>query len=54
MLDRVKARRLDRSGQFALIAALEAWADAGLSDGVASGDVDAERLAWRWPPASVA
>ena len=36
VLDRVKARRLDRSGQFALIAALEAWADAGLSDGVAA------------------
>jgi 3-oxoacyl-[acyl-carrier-protein] synthase II len=31
VLDRVKARRLDRSGQFALIAALEAWADAGLA-----------------------
>jgi 3-oxoacyl-[acyl-carrier-protein] synthase II len=44
VLDRVKARRLDRSGQFALIAALEAWADAGLSDGVAGGAVDPERL----------
>jgi len=41
VLDRVKARRLDRSGQFALIAALEAWADSGLAD---SGDVDPERL----------
>jgi 3-oxoacyl-[acyl-carrier-protein] synthase II len=40
VLDRVKARRLDRSGQFALIAALEAWADAGLAD----GGVDPERL----------
>jgi 3-oxoacyl-[acyl-carrier-protein] synthase II len=30
VLDRVKARRLDRSGQLALVAALEAWADAGL------------------------
>jgi 3-oxoacyl-[acyl-carrier-protein] synthase II len=29
VLDRVKARRLDRSGQLALVAALEAWADAG-------------------------
>ena len=44
VLDRVKARRLDRSGQFALIAALEAWADAGLVDGVAGGTVDPERL----------
>ena len=44
VLDRVKARRLDRSGQFALIAALEAWADAGLIDGVAGGAVDPERL----------
>ena len=44
VLDRVKARRLDRSGQFALIAALEAWADAGLTDGVAGGVVDPERL----------
>ena len=44
VLDRVKARRLDRSGQFALIAALEAWADAGLVDGVAGGAVDPERL----------
>jgi 3-oxoacyl-[acyl-carrier-protein] synthase II len=41
VLDRVKARRLDRSGQFALIAANEAWADAGLAD----AEVDAERLA---------
>src|SRR5688572_18510694 len=41
VLDRVKARRLDRSGQFALIAANEAWADAGLGD----AGVDSERLA---------
>jgi 3-oxoacyl-[acyl-carrier-protein] synthase II len=32
VLDRVKARRLDRSGQFALVAALEAWQDSGLAD----------------------
>ena len=44
VLERVKARRLDRSGQFALIAALEAWADAGLADSVQNGDLDAERL----------
>ncbi|WP_031518252.1 beta-ketoacyl-[acyl-carrier-protein] synthase family protein [Streptomyces sp. NRRL F-5123] len=30
VLDRVEARRLDRSAQFALVAAREAWADAGL------------------------
>jgi 3-oxoacyl-[acyl-carrier-protein] synthase II len=30
VLDRVKARRLDRSSQFAMVAAMEAWADAGL------------------------
>ncbi len=41
VLDRVKARRMDRSTQFAMVAAQEAWADAGLSD----GDVDPERLA---------
>ncbi len=29
VLQRVKARRLDRSGQLALVAALQAWADAG-------------------------
>jgi 3-oxoacyl-[acyl-carrier-protein] synthase II len=40
VLDRVKARRLDRSAQFAMVAAMEAWADAGLSD----ADVDGDRL----------
>src|SRR4051812_42418493 len=30
VLERVKARRLDRSSQFAMVAAMEAWADAGL------------------------
>jgi 3-oxoacyl-[acyl-carrier-protein] synthase II len=40
VLDRVKARRLDRSGQLAMVAALEAWADSGLAD----GEVDSERL----------
>ena len=29
VLPRVQARRLDRSGQFAMIAAREAWSDAG-------------------------
>src|SRR3712207_4264639 len=41
VLERVKARRLDRSGQLALVAALEAWTDAGLND----ADLDAERVA---------
>jgi 3-oxoacyl-[acyl-carrier-protein] synthase II len=38
MIDRVQARRLDRFEQFALIAAREAWADAG------APEVDPERL----------
>jgi 3-oxoacyl-[acyl-carrier-protein] synthase II len=37
-LERVQARRLDRCEQFALVAAREAWADAG------QPEVDAERL----------
>ncbi|MET3963385.1 3-oxoacyl-[acyl-carrier-protein] synthase II [Marmoricola sp. OAE513] len=40
VLDRVKARRLDRSAQLAMVAAIEAWADSGLAD----AGVDAERL----------
>ena len=32
VLDRVEARRMDRSGQFALIAAREAWAHTGAPD----------------------
>lgn len=40
VLDRVKARRLDRSAQFAMIAADQAWEDAGISE----GDVDPDRL----------
>lgn len=40
-LDRVAARRLDRSTQLALIAAAEAWHDAGYQD---RGDVDPLRL----------
>ncbi len=38
VLDRVQARRLDRCEQFALVAAREAWADAG------SPEVDPDRL----------
>ncbi|QBX56652.1 beta-ketoacyl-ACP synthase II [Nocardioides seonyuensis] len=41
VLDRVKARRMDRSTQFAMVAAQEAWADAALGE----GQVDPERLA---------
>jgi 3-oxoacyl-[acyl-carrier-protein] synthase II len=41
VLERVKARRLDRSGQLAMVAALEAWADAGLDE---SDDLDHERV----------
>ena len=40
VLERVKARRLDRSSQFAMVAAMEAWRDAGLED----AEVDRERL----------
>ena len=42
VLERVKARRLDRSGQLALVAAQEAWADCGLAE--AESGVDPERL----------
>src|SRR3712207_3232028 len=42
VLDRVKARRLDRSGQLALVAALQAWADAGLDS---ADGTDPERVA---------
>ena len=40
VLERVKARRLDRSAQLAMVAAHEAWRDAGLED----ADVDGERV----------
>jgi 3-oxoacyl-[acyl-carrier-protein] synthase II len=43
VLERVKARRLDRSGQLALVAALEAWSDAGFGEDGAQADP--ERLA---------
>jgi 3-oxoacyl-[acyl-carrier-protein] synthase II len=45
VLERVKARRLDRSGQLALIAGLEAWADSGLAaEEGEEAKVDSERL----------
>lgn len=40
ILERVKARRLDRSSQFAMVAAMEAWADAGLN----GAELDSERV----------
>jgi 3-oxoacyl-[acyl-carrier-protein] synthase II len=40
VLERVKARRLDRSAQFAVIAAQEAWTHSGL----AGTDIDGERV----------
>ncbi len=40
VLERVKARRLDRTAQLGLVAAMEAWADCGLAD----GGVEHERL----------
>ena len=42
VIDRVRMRRLDRSEAVALIAAQQAWADAGLAG---SDGVDPERLA---------
>ncbi|TLS47221.1 beta-ketoacyl-[acyl-carrier-protein] synthase family protein [Streptomyces montanus] len=45
VIPRPQARRLDRSAQFALIAAKEAWADAGYTDKAGEGaDVDPGRL----------
>ena len=40
VLERVKARRLDRSSQFAMVSAMEAWRDAGLED----AELDKDRL----------
>ncbi|MGW5093204.1 beta-ketoacyl-ACP synthase II [Streptomyces nodosus] len=45
VIPRPQARRLDRSAQFALIAAKEAWADAGFTDKAgADSSVDPDRL----------
>ncbi len=44
ILERVKARRLDRSSQFAMVAAMEAWRDCGLDQAQASGDLDGDRV----------
>ncbi len=40
VLERVKARRLDRSSQLAMVAAMEAWRDAGLE----AAEVDKDRV----------
>ncbi|MGD9961278.1 beta-ketoacyl-ACP synthase II [Nocardioides sp.] len=40
ILERVKARRLDRSSQFAMVAAMEAWKDSGLE----GAEIDNDRL----------
>jgi 3-oxoacyl-[acyl-carrier-protein] synthase II len=44
VLDRVKARRLDRSAQFAMIAAMEAWADAGFTGTAQEAGLDGDRV----------
>ncbi|MDO5498257.1 MAG: beta-ketoacyl-[acyl-carrier-protein] synthase family protein [Propionibacteriaceae bacterium] len=44
IIPRVEARRMDRSSQLGVVAALEAWADAGFKLGE-ENDVDRERLA---------
>jgi 3-oxoacyl-[acyl-carrier-protein] synthase II len=44
VLERVKARRLDRSSQFAMVAAMEAWADAGLDVLQEAGSLDGDRV----------
>ena len=44
VLERVKARRLDRSSQLAMVAAMEAWKDSGLDAAQASGDLDGDRV----------
>ncbi|MBO0842332.1 MAG: beta-ketoacyl-ACP synthase II [Nocardioides sp.] len=44
VLDRVKARRLDRSAQFAVISAAQAWEDAGLKGTAEEAGLDPERV----------
>ena len=44
VLERVKARRLDRSSQLAMVATIEAWRDSGLDVAQASGDLDGDRV----------
>lgn len=44
ILERVKARRLDRTSQLAMVAAMEAWRDAGLEQPQQSGELDGDRI----------
>ncbi|MCW2815894.1 MAG: 3-oxoacyl-ACP synthase [Nocardioides sp.] len=44
VLDRVKARRMDRSTQLAMVAATEAWRDSGLDAAQEAGDLDGDRV----------
>ncbi|TDD70759.1 beta-ketoacyl-[acyl-carrier-protein] synthase II [Jiangella aurantiaca] len=44
VLPRVEARRLDRSAQFAIICAREAWADAGFSGKASEAGLDPDRV----------
>ncbi|WP_205475121.1 beta-ketoacyl synthase [Nocardioides sp. SYSU D00038] len=44
VLERVKARRLDRSSQLAMVAAMEAWADSGLAAAQEAGELEPERV----------
>jgi len=44
VLERVKARRMDRSTQLAMVAAIEAWADSGLAAAQEAGDLDGDRV----------
>jgi len=44
VLERVKARRLDRSSQLAMVAATQAWADAGLQGTADEGGLDGDRV----------
>ena len=44
VLERVKARRLDRSAQFAMVAAMEAWRDAGFTGSASEVGLDGERV----------
>jgi len=50
VLERVKARRLDRNAQFAVVAAREAWATPAWR----TPDWTRSDSGWRSPPASVA
>src|SRR3954447_9095950 len=42
VLERVKARRLDRNAQFAMVAAMEAWQDSGLAE--VQAELDGDRV----------